>query len=121
MTRHLLLLALFVCCIQDAAAIQDYWTKGFRNKREFDCPPAFEKIYVTRNQIISMQDGIYLKHECGNLEKVRALREDCEGLYVLLIETQCPLCGVCYKGKTPPEEMGCPIFEMERLPNLWTK
>jgi hypothetical protein len=112
---------LCVCGLQDGFAIQEHWTKGFRNKREFEAPPAFEKIYISRDQILCMQDGIYLKHACGNLEKVRALREDCDGLYVLLIETQCSLCGACYKGKEPPDGMCCPLYEIETRPYIWSK
>lgn len=118
---RLFVLALAVCSFHQGYAMQEHWTKGFRNEREFEAPPAFEKIYVTREQIVCMQDGTYMRHACGNLEKVRALLEDCEGLYVLLIETQCPLCGVCYKGKAPPEGMGCPIYETETRPYVWSK
>lgn len=103
----------------DCYAIQEHWVKGFPNKRSFETPPAFEKVYVTREEIISLQDGIYLKKCCGQLEKVRALLEDCDGLYVLFVDTQCPLCGTCYKGKAPAEGMCCPIYENESRPFLY--
>lgn len=115
------LTTLFACCCQEGSAFQEFWTKGFRNKWEYESPPAFEKIYVERNQILSMQDGLYLKHDCGSLVKIRALREDCEGPYVLLIETQCPLCGACYSGKEPPDGLCCPIYDVETRPYQWSK
>lgn len=119
---RLILAIFFACCLQDAGADQEKWIKGFPIQREFESkPPAFEKIYVTRDVILSMQDGIYLKHSCGNLQKVRCLRHDCEGMYVLLIETQCPLCGACYSGKEPPEGMCCPMFEVQTRQNVWIK
>jgi hypothetical protein len=117
----LAIFTLLIGCCGNIFALQEHWTKGFRNERHFDAPPAFEKVYVSKEEIVSFPDGIYLKHACGNLEKVRALREDCEGLYVLLIETQCPLCGCCYKGKEPPEGMGCPIYLQEIRPYVWSK
>lgn len=115
------LVLLFICLASDCFAIQEHWTKGFRNKREFESPPAFEKVYVCRDQLISMQDGMYFKGKCGHLEKIRTLLEDCDGLYVLMIQAQCPLCGACYYGKEPPDGMGCPLYELEVRPYVWSK
>jgi hypothetical protein len=115
-----LILGILIFFFQEGFSDQEYWTKGFRNKREFESsPPAFEKIYVNPCQIVTFPDGIYLRHEDGQLEKVRSLSQDCGGSYVLLIKTQCPLCGRCYAGKDCPEGMGCPLYEVEVLPNLW--
>lgn len=116
-----LFLTISVFLIFPCFSIQEHWTKGFRNTRTFDSPPAFEKIYISLDQIVCMPDGIYYMHTCGNLEKTRAIMEDSDGLYVLLIETQCPLCGACYKGTAPPEGMGCPIYEIETRPYSWSK
>lgn len=121
MVFRFLIFIFMVGGLQPAFALQEHWTKGFRNEREFESPPAFEKIYISRDQVVGLPDGTYVRHSCGNLEKVRALLEDCDGLYVLLIETQCPLCGCCYKGKEPPEGMGCPIYQRESRPYVWTK
>ena len=114
-----LILFISICVTADSFAIVEHWTKGFRNKREFDSPEAFEKIYVTREQIVCLVSGIYLKHPNGELEKVRSLSEDYEGMFVLRVKTQCPLCGRCYSGKCCPEGMNCPLYDKEILPNWW--
>lgn len=90
-----------------------------REKRLFDSPAAFEKIYVNREDVICTPEGIYLKHCDNSLEKVRALLNDCEGMYVLRIHTQCPLCGECYSGKACPEDKSCPLYDKEIFPGIW--
>lgn len=89
------------------------------HKRVFDSPAAFEKIYVTQDEVVCTPDGIYLKHCDGSLEKVRSILSDCEGMYVLRILTQCPLCGQCYAGKGCPEDRSCPLYDKEIMPGLW--
>jgi hypothetical protein len=112
------------CISQPAWAIQEHWlegqwTKGFRNERVYDAPPAFEKMYVTNDQIMRTPDGIYLKLCTGETEKVRALLEDNDGLYILRIKTQCCLCGQSYDGKAPPEGYSCPLYDKEVMPYMW--
>jgi hypothetical protein len=94
--------------------------KGFCCEREFEQPEAFEKMYVQGSQILSMPAGTFLKLDNGDVEQVRALLADFQGMYVLRILTQCPLCGRCYRGKSSPDGYDCPLYDKEILPGLWT-
>lgn len=117
----------FICCVAglvfaDLSADPTYWTKGFRNQKEFEHrPPAFVKIYVQRDQIVMTPLGPFYFNRAGSWEPIRSLSEDMDGLYVIKIQTQCPLCGRCYSGKKIPEDMGCPVWKQEVLPNFWTE
>lgn len=94
--------------------------KSFCCTREFEKPEAFEKIYVDCSQILSTPSGIYLKHDNGDIEPMRALLADCKGMYMLRVYTQCPLCGRCYTGKSSPDGYDCPLYDKEIFPGIWT-
>ncbi|MBA2727709.1 MAG: hypothetical protein H0U49_06005 [Parachlamydiaceae bacterium] len=95
-------------------------SREFAFKREFeDTPPAFEKFYVDNSQLLSTPFGTFIKHADGREEPVRALMNDCYGTYVMKVKTQCPLCGQCYSGKKPPEDMCCPLYDKEMFPGIW--
>lgn len=68
---------------------------------------SFEKIYVTPAQVLSMPQGLFLKHANGRLERVYSLSEDYEGTFVLKIYSQCSHCGRVYHGTTAPEGWSC--------------
>ena len=87
--------------------------------REFESPEAFEKIYVKGCSIVSMPDGTYYRHPCGQLEKIRTLSHDCKGMYFLRVYVQCPLCGCVYSGTSSGEGMSCPLYEQETFPGIW--
>jgi hypothetical protein len=93
--------------------------RGFCCKREFEQPQAFEKIYVDGSSILSMPTGIFLKHDDGELELVRSLLADCQGMYVMRIYTQCPSCGKCYANKNSTDGYDCPLYEREVFPGMW--
>lgn len=76
----------------------------------YDEPEAFEKTYVCPSSILHNSSGTYYLNEQNCWEKVRAVLKDCKGTYVLRIWTQCPQCGTCYRGKTPPEGMSCQLI-----------
>jgi hypothetical protein len=82
--------------------------------------PAFEKIYVTQSQLIHMPDGLYYENQ-GQQVQVNTLLYDAKGMYILRIYYQCPLCGHVYLDKMPEGEEGCPIYEREILPGIWSK
>ncbi len=83
--------------------------------------PPFEKIYINPNCLVDMPDGLYYYHANGYAEKVRTLRHDCNGFYILRIEYQCPLCGRTYLDKEPDADHGCPLFMRQILPKIWIK
>lgn len=121
MFRSLILLIL-ICLQQQSFGIQDHWMKELGTKKQFESsPPAFEKIYFKKNQLLSMPDGNYIKLPCGNLEKAQTIFQDDDGLYVLVIEHQCPLCGAIYKGANLPDDACCPLYEIEVKPHIWIK
>jgi len=94
--------------------------KGFCCEREFEAPEAFEKVYADFSTILSMPSGVFLKHDNGDLEPMRALLADCHGMYLMRIYTQCPQCGRCYGGKYASNEFKCPLYEQEILPRMWS-
>lgn len=93
--------------------------RAFCCEREFEQPVAFEKIYVDGSHILSMPNGVFLKHDNGDLEAMRALLSDCQGMYMLRVYTQCSLCGRRYTGKAPADDYDCPLYDKEMLPKVW--
>src|SRR5215472_9174852 len=75
--------------------------------------PAFEKIYVNSSQIVTMPDGKYYFDDNGKSTKAKAVLCDEDGMYVILINYQCPLCGRTYANSVPDDEYGCPIFQRQ--------
>lgn len=94
--------------------------RGFCCEREFEHPEAFEKIYVDGSKILSMPSGFFLKLDNGDIEPMRALLADGQGMYFLRINTQCPLCGQCYTGKSSPDGYDCPLYSKEIYPRIWS-
>lgn len=84
-------------------------------------PPPFEKIYVASTDIFTTPEGIYYINFMGVGEKVRALRSDCYGTYVIKFLCQCPLCERYYSESVPPEGYDCPLMKKEIVPGLWCK
>ena len=115
---RLIFFVLFILSFTSGEAI--HRKMGFIGKREFQNSPApFEKIYVDEGKIISTPSGTFVKQYDGTLERVRAVLYDTRGMYVLRIQTQCPQCGRCYDGKTPPADYSCPLYEKEIFPGYW--
>lgn len=82
--------------------------------------PPFEKIYVCHEDVLTTHDGIYYKSPSGEQEKVRALRTDCYGTYIIKFKQICPLCERCYSTHAAQEGYSCPLSEKEILPYFWT-
>lgn len=70
-------------------------------------PKPFEKIYVTPAQVLSMPQGLFLKHSNGQLERVYSISEDYQGTFVLKMYSQCSHCGRVYQGTVAPEGWNC--------------
>ena len=68
-----------------------------------------------------MPDGLYYYDESGYAEKVKTLRHDYNGFYIVRVEYQCPLCGRVYGDGKPDDEHGCPLFMRQFLPEMWVK
>lgn len=82
---------------------------------------AFEKIYIDRSQLVHMPDGVYYYDDNGQEIKVKTLLCDKQGLYILRVCYQCQLCGRTYIDRMPEDEEGCPIYERELMPGIWSK
>ncbi len=82
--------------------------------------PAFEKIYICQNQLLTTPEGRYYVNPNGEQVKVRALLQDCEGTYIIVINHQCPLCGRCWEGAHSHDDYDCPIYQKEVVQNLWS-
>ncbi len=83
--------------------------------------PAFEKLYVCQSQLVYLPDGLYYCNQEGKLNKVRTLLHDCDGMYIIIIRHQCPLCGRSWEFPPDENEFGCPIYQKEVLPDIWSK
>lgn len=84
-------------------------------------PPAFEKIYVGPYDIRTTPEGIFHITASGTMEKIRALRSDWYGTYVLKFKQECPVCGRYYDDNTIEEGYDCPLSKIEVLPHFWCK
>lgn len=84
-------------------------------------PPPFEKIYVTPSDILSTPEGTFYISPEGKQEKVRAIRSDHQGTYIIKFLRKCPVCERYYSGDTPEEGYDCPLWSSEVLPHLWCK
>lgn len=91
------------------------------DRPEFESLEAFEKIYVKSTAVLSMPDGTYIKHDDGELEKVRVVSRDCGGCYILRIRTVCQQCGRVYTNNECPEGFNCFSHEIEIMPSIWIK
>lgn len=116
-TLSLWLLMLFFA--SESYAGLEYRGNCCQKRPVYDAPCAFEKIPVSREDVVCTPDGIFLKRCDGSLEKVRALSEDFEGMFVIRIQTQCSQCGRTYLSKDCPEGYSCPLYDQEVLPGIW--
>lgn len=82
------------------------------------CEP-FEKIYVKQCQLCTFCDGTYYYDDKGVPHKVDTVLHDDQGMYILLIKYQCPLCGLSWDDKFPDEEHGCPILKRRYHKYVW--
>jgi hypothetical protein len=81
--------------------------------------PAFEKIYVSHDQLVTFADGVYYFAPDGTSVKARTVSFDEDGMFIITINHQCPLCGRCWSETTPDEEYDCPIFKRRVHPKIW--
>lgn len=81
--------------------------------------PPFEKIYVEQSDLCTFCNGTYYYDPSGEPHKINALLYDEQGMYILLIKYQCPLCGLCYNEKNPGGECGCPILKRRYGKYVW--
>jgi len=81
--------------------------------------PAFYKIYVSPNEIISTPSGTFYVTPEGEREPVRMVSQDSEGTYVILITQYCPSCGRAYSGKVCSEGYSCPLYQIQSFPHIW--
>lgn len=81
--------------------------------------PAFTKIYVQPNEILTTYSGSFYISPEGVYEPVRCIRQDCDGTFVILITHYCPSCGIAYKGKVPLEGYSCPLYQKQSFPHIW--
>lgn len=84
-------------------------------------PPPFEKIYVGPYDIRSTPEGIFHVTSIGTLEKIRALRSDCYGTYIIKFKQECPVCGRYYDDYKVEDGYDCPLSQTEIFPHLWSK
>lgn len=80
---------------------------------------AFEKVYVCPYNILSTPQGTFHVASNGTMERVRAVRSDWFGTYVLKFKKECPVCGRLYEGDEVEEGYDCPMTKTELLPHLW--
>jgi hypothetical protein len=86
------------------------------------CPePAFEKIYIESCQLVMMPDGLYYFDDEGGSTRVKTVLSDYDGMYILKVKHQCPLCGRCFESSLREEEFGCPIFQRQVHPRIWSE
>lgn len=83
--------------------------------------PAFEKIYVTPYDILSTPQGTFYINSKGEKEKVRAVRSDWGGTYVIKYKQECPVCGRWYDDYTVQDGFDCPLSQTEVMPHIWHK
>lgn len=93
---------------------------SFNDEYKHQDEPAFEKIYVTPDQLCTFSDGVYYFDDEGNSSKVRATLHDLDGLYVLIVKHQCPLCGKAWSTAEPDDGYGCPIYQRRFHPRIWS-
>lgn len=94
---------------------------SFPSDHKHPIEPAFEKIYVQGCQLVTMPDGLYYFDDNGGSTKVKTVLFDEDGMYVIVINYQCPLCGRTYANKVPDDEYGCPIFMRQVHPKVWSE
>lgn len=111
-----LLIALFLILLPQLTFCQGL---RFSSDHKQDKEPAFEKIYVKSSDLVTLPDGTYYYDETGKPIKIRALLHDVDGMYIILVTHQCPLCGKCYS-KEMDEEYDCPIYKLRISPRVWT-
>lgn len=115
MSFHALLLYILLLFPTFLPALAHSTHGEYKGERE----PPFEKIYVTHADLCTFCDGTYYYDEKGETHKVRTVLHDDQGMYILLIKYQCPLCGLCYDEKEPDGEHGCPIFKRRYTKYVW--
>jgi|GEM_PF-5891955 len=109
-------LAAFLCVLPAILpALAETYHDEYKGARE----PAFEKIYVKQCDLCTFCDGTYYYDEAGEPHKVGTVLHDDQGMYVLLIKYQCPLCGLSWDDKTPDDEHGCPILKRRYHKYIW--
>jgi len=86
--------------------------------KQFREPP-FEKIYVRSDQICTFPEGVYYFDDYGNSTKVKGICADYDGLYVILVKYECPLCGRAWDESEPDYDFCCPIFHKRYNNNIW--
>jgi hypothetical protein len=84
-------------------------------------PPPFEKVYVTPYEIMSTPEGTFHITSSGTMEKIRDVRSDWYGTYILKFKQECPVCGRYYDDNTVKEGYDCPLSQTEVIPHLWCK
>ena len=60
--------------------------------------PQFEKIYVTPDQILLTQEGIFYLTPLGSVSPVRILASDLQGIYIIGEVYRCPGCSRINRG-----------------------
>jgi hypothetical protein len=109
-----------ILCFLLAFFAQTESQESLYNHRPNSEPP-FEKIYVQPYQLVSMPDGLYYYEDSKCPLKVNAVLQDEEGMYIIMVKYQCPLCGRSYRNKYPDDEHACPLFMKAVMPNIWSK
>ncbi|MBA3815143.1 MAG: hypothetical protein H0X29_01210 [Parachlamydiaceae bacterium] len=106
---------LFVLAVKITAAFTPLFSQ-----EELD-PPCFEKIYVTPYEIRCTPEGSFHVTSTGKLEKVRAIRSDWYGTYIVKFKQHCPICYRCYDDHKAAEGYDCPLSKTEVFPHIWCK
>lgn len=85
-------------------------------------PRAFDKIYVTPQDILCTSEGTFYLSPTGETVKVSSISRDGHGAYILLIDRQCPHCGRIHTKETNYCEEGftCPLWDLQPDP-IFTK
>ena len=116
MRKFIVLMTLFLFLISAGGFCQGL---SFSAEHKDPIEPAFQKIHVQPNELVSTPDGTYYIDENCQMTKVKTILGDEDGLYVILIRYQCPLCGRTYSEKEPDDEYGCPIFKRRVNSKIW--
>lgn len=76
--------------------------------------PAFEKLYVTPNDVLCTPEGTFYHSPEGEYLKVCSINRDAHGPYVILITRQCPICGRYYNDHTDAiEGYSCEVWDIK--------
>jgi hypothetical protein len=116
MRKFVVLLPLFFFLISTSGFCQGL---SFSAEHKNPIEPAFEKVYVQIDQLVSTPNGTYYIDDNDQMTKVKSVLGDEDGLYVILIRYQCPLCGKTYSEKEPDAEYDCPIFKRKINSKIW--